>query len=429
MRLAVARVSTKQQQRQRAFAYRPRSTLSMTTRGAALRRHGDPGQGRRRAPARAGDRVHPLLRRARCVRASRRRGVRMRAHNWRGLFWRGAFGGAAVLCYFLAIEHLTVGMATLLNYTAPVFTALWAWLFLGERIALGTLGALAITTAGVGVVIVGRRAAGRRRARAVAAAWGSLSSVLSGAAVATIREVRKTDGSWEIFAAFCVAGALFTGVPACAAGSRRRREWLHARRRGHHQRRGAADDDATRCAICRAAAAGVLFQLTPVSTIVLGRFFYGERPMRARDRGRGGHARRAWRGARISRRRRGACSRCRRRSRERASVARALASRSRVAGERLRGRRFARTTTPFPAVDAARGAVDAEPRAAHAGQPAHRRRRRARHRPRAGARRARPAARASPRATASGRRRGSMLGSPGAPPLRFAGDRLSPTAR
>ena len=38
--------------------------------------------------------------------------------------------------------------------------------------------------------------------------------MLSGAAVATIREVRKTDGSWEIFAAFCVAGAAIAAVPA-----------------------------------------------------------------------------------------------------------------------------------------------------------------------------------------------------------------------
>src|SRR5262249_4218496 len=56
-----------------------------------------------------------------CVVAATR--LRLRANNWRGLFWRGAFGGAAVLCYFLAIAHLPVGMATLLNYTAPVFTA------------------------------------------------------------------------------------------------------------------------------------------------------------------------------------------------------------------------------------------------------------------------------------------------------------------
>src|SRR5262249_42626720 len=138
----------------------------------------------------------------------------------------GAFGGAAVLCYFLAIEHLTVGMATLLNYTAPVFAALWAWLFLDEHIGRGTLGALALTTGGVAVVILANAPPG-----AVALGpWqmvGILSSILSGAAVATIREVRKTDGSWEIFAAFCIAGALFTSIPAARAWvAPTPREWL-----------------------------------------------------------------------------------------------------------------------------------------------------------------------------------------------------------
>lgn len=203
--------------------------------------------------------------------------VRLRARNWRGLFWRGAFGGAAVLCYFLAIEHLTVGMATLLNYTAPVFTALWAWLFLGERIGAGTIGALAITTSGVALVLVGNAPAGSLGI----GPWqlvGILSSVLSGAAVATIREVRKTDGSWEIFAAFCVAGALFTGVPALRGWvSPTGREWLLMLGVG-------ATSLVAQLMMTyalrdlRAAVAGILFQLTPVSTLVLGRVFFHERP-------------------------------------------------------------------------------------------------------------------------------------------------------
>jgi len=204
--------------------------------------------------------------------------LRLRAKNWRGLFLRGAFGGAAVLCYFLAIQHLTVGMATLLNYTAPVFTALWAWLFLGERIALGTLGALAMTTAGVGVVIVANAPPGG----VALGPWqlvGILSSVLSGAAVATIREVRKTDGSWEIFTAFCIAGALFTGVPASQHWiAPTKVEWVMMVAVGvtsvvaQLMMTYALRD-------LPAAAAGVLFQLTPVSTMVLGRILFGERPV------------------------------------------------------------------------------------------------------------------------------------------------------
>ncbi|HEX8952761.1 MAG TPA: DMT family transporter, partial [Polyangia bacterium] len=204
--------------------------------------------------------------------------IRLRAHNWRGLFWRGAFGGAAVLCYFLAIEHLAVGMATLLNYTAPVFTALWAWLFLGERIALGTIGALFVTTLGVAVVIVANAPPGG----VALGPWqlvGILSSVLSGAAVATIRQVRKTDGAWEIFAAFCVAGALFTGVPAA-------RHWIAPTSGEWAMMLGVGVTSLAAQLMMThalrdlpAAAAGVLFQLTPVSTIVLGRVLYGERPV------------------------------------------------------------------------------------------------------------------------------------------------------
>src|SRR5881392_625424 len=63
---------------------------------------------------------------------------RLRTNNRIGLLLRGVFGGAAVLLYFLAIEHLPVGVATLLNYTAPVFTAVYAAIFLGETVKSAT---------------------------------------------------------------------------------------------------------------------------------------------------------------------------------------------------------------------------------------------------------------------------------------------------
>jgi drug/metabolite transporter (DMT)-like permease len=203
--------------------------------------------------------------------------LRLRPHNWRGLFFRGLFGGSAVLCYFLAIEHLDVGLATLLNYTAPVFTALWAWLFLGEAIGPGTWLALAVTTTGVALVIVGRAAAAGAAAFGLWPLIGIVSSVLSGAAVATIREVRKTDGAWEIFAAFCLAGALFTAVPTARSWvTPTARQWLPLVAMGIT----AVAAQLLMTQALRdlpAAAAGVLFQLTPVSTLVLGRILYGER--------------------------------------------------------------------------------------------------------------------------------------------------------
>ena len=202
--------------------------------------------------------------------------IRMRASNKVGLLLRGAYGGAAVFFYFLGIAHLPVGIATLLNYSAPVFTAMYAAAFLGEAITKATLGALSMITVGVVLVIVGTAPAGSLgfgRWQLIAV----LSAMLSGAAVATIREVRKTDGSWEIFAAFCLAGAAISAVPAI-------RSWVPPR----------AGEWVTLAAVgvtsvigqllmthalryVRAAVGGIVAQLTPVTSLALGWAVFGDR--------------------------------------------------------------------------------------------------------------------------------------------------------
>jgi drug/metabolite transporter (DMT)-like permease len=117
-----------------------------------------------------------------------------------------------VLLYFLAIEHLPVGTATLLNYTAPVFTAVFAALFLGERLPGVIAFAMAVTAAGVALVVWGQ-------GRAIGGAYGwqlvaLVSSLCSGAAVTSIRAARRTDGTWEVFAMFCLVGVLCTAPSA-----------------------------------------------------------------------------------------------------------------------------------------------------------------------------------------------------------------------
>jgi drug/metabolite transporter (DMT)-like permease len=200
----------------------------------------------------------------------------MHARNKLGLFLRGAYGGAAVFFYFLGIAHLPVGIATLLNYSAPVFTAMYAAAFLGEAISLATLGALALTTVGVVLVIWGTAPAGSfgfGRWQLVAV----LSAMLSGAAVATIREVRKTDGSWEIFAAFCAAGAAIAVVPALASWVRPTpREWLLLVAVGITSVVGQLlMTHALR--YVRAAVGGIIAQLTPVTSLALGWALLGDR--------------------------------------------------------------------------------------------------------------------------------------------------------
>jgi drug/metabolite transporter (DMT)-like permease len=201
--------------------------------------------------------------------------VRFRANNWTGLALRGAFGGAAVLCYFGAIEHLPVGVATLLNYTAPVFTALWAALFLGEPLGLASVGALALTTGGVLLVIYGGAPAGTLGF----SPWvivGCVAAVLSGAAIATIREVRRTDGSWEIFASFCLVGAAITSVPAARHWvAPTSIEWIYLVTVGVLS--VIAQLTMTwALRYLRAAVAGILMQLTPVAALAIGWLVFGE---------------------------------------------------------------------------------------------------------------------------------------------------------
>jgi len=202
--------------------------------------------------------------------------VQMRANNKVGLLMRGAYGGAAVLFFFIGIAHLPVGIATLLNYTAPVFTAIYAAAFLGEAITRATLGALALTSVGVVLVILGTAPAGTLALDRWELA-GVLSAMLSGAAVATIREVRKTDGSWEIFTAFCVAGAVFCAIPALRGWVRPTGfEWLILVVVGLTSVVGRLlMTHALR--YVRAAVGGIIAQLTPVTSLALGWALFGDR--------------------------------------------------------------------------------------------------------------------------------------------------------
>ena len=142
------------------------------------------------------------------------------------LVYRGVFGGVAVLLYFLAIAHVPVGIATLLNYSSPIFSVAFAALFLGERVDRRLL--LPLTAALAGLFFVAT--AGRGSSLLRFGRWelvGIGSSVLSGAALAAIRAARRTEGSWAIYGSFSLCGLLAT-APFALPGFKPpvAREWL-----------------------------------------------------------------------------------------------------------------------------------------------------------------------------------------------------------
>lgn len=88
-----------------------------------------------------------LLRRAGISPWGQRRGL---------LIVRGAIGSVALLCVYVALTELPLASATVLQYTYPTFTALLAWLMLGERIGRRVL--LAVLLGWSGVLLVARPA-------------------------------------------------------------------------------------------------------------------------------------------------------------------------------------------------------------------------------------------------------------------------------
>jgi len=65
------------------------------------------------------------------------------------LIWRGAIGTAALLCVYAALAALPLAAATVLQYLYPPFTALLAWLMLGEPVGKRVLAAMALGWLGV----------------------------------------------------------------------------------------------------------------------------------------------------------------------------------------------------------------------------------------------------------------------------------------
>jgi drug/metabolite transporter (DMT)-like permease len=151
--------------------------------------------------------------------------VRRRALTWQRrdlLLYRGFFGGVAVLLYFLTIDRVPVGLATLLNYTSPVFAGLYAALFIDEPVQPRVLPALAVALAGVFLVVRAHGDEGGGLSHGPLGVWsavGLLSAALSGAAVTAIRVARRTEGSWAVYTSFNAIGLLATAPFAIASWS------------------------------------------------------------------------------------------------------------------------------------------------------------------------------------------------------------------
>ncbi len=130
--------------------------------------------------------------------------------RWDLLLMRGIFGGLAVLAYFVAIEHIHVGVATLLNYTAPLFSGIFSVFFLREHISPKVLIPVPIALAGVFLVVHANARPGAVLGFGIWELVGFASALFSGAAVTAMRAARQGENSWAVYTSFCLLGTLLT---------------------------------------------------------------------------------------------------------------------------------------------------------------------------------------------------------------------------
>ena len=68
------------------------------------------------------------------------------------LFFRGMMGFTALLAFFYNIAHIPLGDAMTWSKTSPIFTAIFAWMFLQEKLPLKAWGAVGLGF--VGIVLI-----------------------------------------------------------------------------------------------------------------------------------------------------------------------------------------------------------------------------------------------------------------------------------
>ncbi|MGD9655592.1 MAG: DMT family transporter [Sulfuricurvum sp.] len=68
------------------------------------------------------------------------------------LFFRGMMGFTALLAFFYNIAHIPLGDAMTWSKTSPIFTAIFAWMFLQEKLSIKAWGAVGLGF--VGIVLI-----------------------------------------------------------------------------------------------------------------------------------------------------------------------------------------------------------------------------------------------------------------------------------
>ncbi|MEO6026053.1 MAG: DMT family transporter [Candidatus Binatia bacterium] len=147
----------------------------------------------------------------------RGRRLRPKPGNLSRVLVRGLLGCAAIVCYFVAIRDVGAGLATILQCTYPIPTAIIATLVFGE--AASPWLPLAIAVDLIGIVLVVGPSVTLATVSPTGIAFGLAGAVLAGGAVATAQHLRASEEASLITIYFMAVGALVTAPALLNVGA------------------------------------------------------------------------------------------------------------------------------------------------------------------------------------------------------------------
>ena len=119
------------------------------------------------------------------------------------LFFRGFMGFAALLAFFYNIAHIPLGDAMTFSKTSPIFTAVFAWLFLKEK--LGATAWMAVFVGFIGIVLIAKPTG----VMLSKTDWlGIFSGVGAALAYTSVRELKQYYDTRAIVLSFMIVGTV-----------------------------------------------------------------------------------------------------------------------------------------------------------------------------------------------------------------------------
>lgn len=142
--------------------------------------------------------------------------IRQAWENFRSVALYGLIPIAgAQLCYYNAVSHLSVGVALLLEYTAPLLVVGWVWFSTSRRPSNRTLAGVGVAVAGIMLVLGVFEGLASAQINMVGVAWG-IGAAICAACYFMMSDAVTTDGT-GLDAITLAAGGLIFGAAAVAA--------------------------------------------------------------------------------------------------------------------------------------------------------------------------------------------------------------------